>query len=313
MPDFFLAGHAKCGTTALYEALRRHPGVWLPDVKEPRYFATDMRRRFTPPRSGRLPETMDEYLALFAAAPAGAIVGEASPSYVASHSAPRLIAKARPDAKLIAIFREPASFVRSLHLQLIQSHVETERDLATALSLEVERAHGRKIPRRSHRPQSLQYSEHVRYSAQLARLRSAFADEQLLIMVYDDVRADNEGTLRRVLEFIGADPEVAIGAPPEVNPSLLIRSQGLETALNAVSTGRGTFGRAVGRTSRRLVPASARRHAMGMVRTRLIRGDAPPADEALMHALRRRYKHEVEAFGRDIGRDLIDLWGYDRD
>jgi hypothetical protein len=313
VPYFFIAGHAKCGTTALYEALRAHPQVWMPDVKEPRYFATDMRRRFTPARSGRLPETMEEYLALFAAAPPDAIVGEASPSYVVSHSAPRLIAKARPDARIVVIFREPADFLRSLHLQLIQSHVETQRDLATALSLEVERAHGHKIPRRSHRPQSLQYSEHVRYSDQLARLRAAFAEEQLLVLIYDDLRADNPGTLQRVLRFIGADPALSPRGAPQANPSVLIRAQGLETAMNALATGRGPLGAAASRAVKTLLPASARRRAMSIVRSQLIAGDVPPVDDALMRTLRRRYKGEVEAFGEAIDRDLIGLWGYDRD
>ena len=45
-PDFFIAGHAKCGTTALYEMLRRHPAIFMPELKEPLYFATDLRRRF---------------------------------------------------------------------------------------------------------------------------------------------------------------------------------------------------------------------------------------------------------------------------
>ena len=62
VPDFFLAGHPKCGTTALYEMLRAHPQIFMPEVKEPRYFASDMRQRFQPRRSGRLPATLEEYL-----------------------------------------------------------------------------------------------------------------------------------------------------------------------------------------------------------------------------------------------------------
>ncbi len=35
MPDFFIVGHPKCGTTALYEMLRRHPQIFMPALKEP--------------------------------------------------------------------------------------------------------------------------------------------------------------------------------------------------------------------------------------------------------------------------------------
>src|SRR6478752_4985741 len=38
-PDFYIVGHSKCGTTALYEMLRRHPQIFMPDVKEPMFFA----------------------------------------------------------------------------------------------------------------------------------------------------------------------------------------------------------------------------------------------------------------------------------
>jgi Sulfotransferase family len=59
-PDFFLAGQAKSGTTALYEMLRQHPEVFLSTPKEPMFLASDMRRRFTPPMSGEEPATLED-------------------------------------------------------------------------------------------------------------------------------------------------------------------------------------------------------------------------------------------------------------
>src|SRR5256885_14184653 len=93
-PDFFIVGHAKSGTTALYEMLRRHPQIYMPESKEPWFFARDMRRRFQPPGSPGAPETMDQYLALFADAGADQLVGEASSSYLWSRTAASAIAKA---------------------------------------------------------------------------------------------------------------------------------------------------------------------------------------------------------------------------
>ena len=312
LPDFFIAGHAKCGTTAIYEMLASHPQIWMPAVKEPRYFASDMRRRFTPPRSGPLPETMEDYLALFRDAPEDRLVGEASPSYIASHSAPRLIARHCPEARIVAIFREPASFLRSLHLQYVQSHIETVRDLRTALSLENERAHGHRIPRRSHRPQALQYSDHVRYALQLQRFHEHFPRAQVLPLIYDDLRADNEGTMRQILAFLRVDDSVALAAS-EANPSVLIRSQQLDGAINAVSVGKGPVSAAVRTSIKAVVPRAARRAALRAMREEVVRGDPPEPDEELMRTLRRRYADEVRAFGKYIGRDLVALWGYDRD
>src|SRR5262249_55052544 len=154
--------------------------VYVSPIKEPRFFATDLRPRFAPPpgRAHELPQTIDEYVALFAGAETGQVAGEATPSYLFSAHAATNIARAQPAARCIAILREPASFLRSLHLQLLRSHVESEHDLRRALALERERAQGRHIPRRSHLPQLLAYSEHVRYTEQLRRYDAVLPREQ---------------------------------------------------------------------------------------------------------------------------------------
>ena len=56
IPEFFIVGHPKSGTTALYEMLRTHPQIYMPELKEPAYFATDLRTRFQRPAAGPLPE-----------------------------------------------------------------------------------------------------------------------------------------------------------------------------------------------------------------------------------------------------------------
>ena len=144
VPDFFIVGHHKCGTTALYEMLRRHPQIFMPDVKEPWFFARDLGVRFPP--ANPLPQTLEEYLSLFTAAGAEQRAGEATPSYLMSHTAAGDIAALRPDARIIAILREPASFLRSLHLQSVQNHAETETDFRKAIALEQRRRQGQAIP-----------------------------------------------------------------------------------------------------------------------------------------------------------------------
>ena len=127
IPDFFIVGHAKSGTTALYEMLRPHPEIYMPEVKEPWFLATDMRVRFQPKRGGVPPQTLEDYLALFADARPDQRAGEASSSYLWSRTAAENIAALQPDAKIIALLREPASFLYSLHLQLVQNHVEVKK------------------------------------------------------------------------------------------------------------------------------------------------------------------------------------------
>ena len=258
VPDFFVVGHPKSGTTALYEMLRRHPQIFMPELKEPRFLAQDMYVRSGPEDSTQLPATMEEYLALFADAPPGQRAGEASPLYLASEVAAARIAELQPQARIIAILREPAGFLRSLHMQFVQSHIETVNDLAKAIALEAPRREGREIPRSSQlRPQVLQYSDHVRYVQQLRRYHAAFSPEQVLVLIYDDFRTDNEATVKKVLRFLDVD-DVEVEAV-DANPTVRVRSQQLDGLLHSVSVGRGPVSRVAKTALKTLAPRSLRR------------------------------------------------------
>lgn len=299
-PDFFIVGHHKSGTTALYQMLRSHPQIYMPDMKEPRYFAPDLRALLAP-EPGAVPETLEEYLALFAAAEPTQVIGEASPSYLRSREAAAAIAEVQPDARIIAIFREPASFLRSLHLHLLQEHVETEPDFRKAFAGEqIERA-GRRVRR---------YSDHVHYVEQLRRFHAAFPREQVLVLIYDDFRADNAATLGRVLRFLRVDDTHPVEVL-EANPAVRLRHARLDRLLRSITAGRGPLSRALSSALKAITSQRLRRSVVHPIRRKLIYGEPPPPDEDFMRELRRRFKPEVVALSEYLGRDLVSLWGYE--
>ncbi len=306
LPDFFIVGHHKSGTTALYEMLRRHPEIFMPAVKEPRFFASDLR----PLTSVAHTETLDGYLSLFEPARADQRAGEATPLYLLSRTAASAIAAAAPAARIVAILREPASFLRSLHLQFVQAHVETESDLRKAIALEDARRQGKDLPKGLRRPQMLMYSEHVRYVEQLRRYQAAFAPEQVLVLVYDDFREDNEATVRTVLRFLDVDDSAPIEVV-EANPTVHVRSVRLNHLVRGLYVGRGAVGGAVNGAAKALMPRKARRRALEAVHRHLVYRAPRPPDEELMLELRRRFKSEVEELSEHLNRDLVSLWGYD--
>ncbi|HEY4451170.1 MAG TPA: sulfotransferase [Solirubrobacteraceae bacterium] len=308
VPDFFIVGHHKCGTTALYEMLRRHPQIYMPDVKEPWFLAEDLPLRFEP--QTWLPTTLPEYLSLFAPAGPDRIAGEATPSYLFSHAAAARIAELQPNARIIAILREPAAFLRSLHLQSVRNHAETEADFGKALALEELRREGRAIPTHAERPQELLYSEHVRYVEQLRRYHAVFAPEQVLTLIYEDFRADNEGTVRQVLRFLDVDDGGPI-EPTEANPSVGVRSPQLYELVRSLYLGRGPAARAAKASIKVLTPQRVRRDGLVALRRRVLYGEPPAPDPALMGDVRRRFKGEVQALSEYLGRDLVSQWGYD--
>jgi hypothetical protein len=311
VPDFFLVGHQKCGTTALYHMLRPHPQIFLSEYKEPRFFAPELRpplKRETPDR----PQTLESYLALFAGADPGQLIGDTSPQYIRSPTAAARIAALQPGARIIAILREPASYLRSYHMEMVLNHVEPEKDLRKAIELEPGRrraaaADGSFLP-----PQFL-YSEHVRYVEQLRRFEAHFPREQVHLIVYDDFLRDNDGTVRAVQRFLGVDDTVPL-QPVQTSPNEAVRSlrlHKLRGAVAAADAGAGSAG-VVARTLSAITPRAVRSGALAGAVRRLAYAPPTPVDERFVRELRRRFKPEVVALSDYLDRDLVKLWGYDR-
>jgi hypothetical protein len=313
LPDFYIVGHQKCGTTALYMMLSQHPQIFMSDVKEPWFFGRELRSRFGEPSKRARPNTLEDYAALFAPAGSEQLAGEASPQYVRSAHAAREIAELRPDARIVVLLREPAAFLRSLHLQLVATHIEGELDLARAISLEGARREGKRIPRRSVSPQSLLYSDHVRYVDQLRRLYDAFPAEQVLVLIYEDFRKENDATVRRVLEFLELDADARI-EPVETKPLKDVRSMGLHRLRRVVRKAglnpakKGALVRAIDALPPQRLTSDSISAAFRHVTYR----PQQPADQELMNELRRRFKDEVVALSEYLDRDLVTYWGYDR-
>src|SRR4051794_2010471 len=272
IPDFYIVGHPKSGTTALYEMLRRHPEIFMPDLKEPRWFATDLRERFGGQGSSSYPQTLEEYAALFEPAAPGQRVGEASPSYLRSRVAAEEIARLRPDARIVAVLREPADFLRSMHLEMVQNHVEKELDLRRAID-------GELLAARPGREPVLRYTDRVRYVEQLKRYDEQFGSERLLVLIYDDFRAENEATVRRVFRFLGVDDAVPIELV-EANPSVQVRSPRAGEAVRSLYAGDRTLTR-IARAPARLVPHPVRSRAGAMLRSLVYEPPESPDPELI--------------------------------
>lgn len=311
-PDFFIVGHGKSGTTALWDMLRRHPQLYMPYNKEPWFFAEELRplAALRPAGTGSTPSTLEEYLALFDDAKPEQCAGEASSPYLWSHTAAAGIANVQPAARIVAVLREPASFLRSLHLQFVQVYVEPEKDLRKAIALEQPRRQGRYLPSNPYWPNATLYSEHVRYVEQLQRYHALFPPEQVLVLIYDDFRSDNEATVRKVWRFLGVDDSHPV-VVRNVNPTVRVRSRRLYSLVHTLAVGDAPVPRAVQAAAKTLAPRRLSRESAMAIRDRIVYGEPRPADESFMLELRRRFKDEVLALSEYLGRDLVTLWDYD--
>ncbi len=103
IPNFFLVGAPKCGTTAMFEYLAKHPDVFMPVRKEPMFFARDLDQA-TSADARYFTRDRERYLALFSGWRGERRIGEGSPWYLYSESAAREIKAFAPEA-LIMIMR----------------------------------------------------------------------------------------------------------------------------------------------------------------------------------------------------------------
>ena len=113
LPEFFIAGAPKSGTTALHAALATHPQLYLSPVKEPKFF---LCAGAPPPRQAGPGDAHSarewvwrraEYEALFNAAAPDMLRGESTPFYLYDLDAQRRIAAVVPDARFIVVVRDP--------------------------------------------------------------------------------------------------------------------------------------------------------------------------------------------------------------
>jgi len=198
-PNFFIVGAAKCGTTALSEYLRQHPDIHMSWPKEPHYFAYDLENY-------RFPKTEDEYLKLFnVEGSESKVLGEASVFYLYSEVALSEVKKYQPDGKIVALFRNPADMLYSLHSQLMYSRDENIDDFHKAWRLCDERKQGKSIPKQCREPKILYYDELAKFGSQCEKLLNTFDKSQVMIFLFEDFVENPKSVHDKIVNFLGLE------------------------------------------------------------------------------------------------------------
>lgn len=315
-PSFFIVGHSKSGTTALAKFLDQHPALFLSkDPKEPNYFCPSWSRADGPP-SHFVKRTEAEYLALFDEAEPGQQCGEASAVYLYAPESAEAIHAFDPEARIIMLFREPVSFIRSYHLQMLKNPVsegETVKDLSEAIRLEPARKRGEELPEGCLLPELLYYTtDRLRYDEHYDRYAAIFPHEQILALTYDDFRRDNLGTVRRVFAFLGVDTSVAPEFGEYNTGGVTVRSKQAQTWLRRLTHGEGLLAplKAIAKV---LLPKSMRQQATKAAYDNLAFAPAEAVAPEVAEQIRAAARPHVEALSTRLGRDLMAEWGYERE
>ena len=210
LPSFFVIGAAKAGTTSLHALLDRHPGLFMPKIKEPEFFARD----------DLYDQGLPSYAEKFAAACSDQTIGEASTIYTLAPLFPKTAMRIKthvPDAKLIYVMRQPVDRAYSFYIQIVKNYQNATRDYAVHRSFEdfiLPERHAQAAPRdqaistqNEHLPDvpelCLAGSDYV---TQVQAYLDYFPRESMLFLKFEDFVADRPDIVRKVTDFLDVDP-----------------------------------------------------------------------------------------------------------
>ena len=293
LPDFLIIGAARSGTTSLYYSLRRHPRVYMPDLKEP-FFLSFVGEvpEFTDLHFLRDHEwTVEDYARLFSDAGPDQLLGEASTSYLYMHEKTighieRLYGPAADEIRFIAVLRNPVERTFSNYL-LLQTAGWGELTFDQYLDRSFTRE-------RMKRRWDYDYIGLGRYAEGIRAYKSRFP--HLFVALYEDLQ-DSGALLGRLFDFLSLEPielqEQSLRANASGEPRSRIALRLLE------ATGR------LASPIRTFLPYSTRVRLAGIresVRRRLLRQPTMSNDQRAR--LVEVFSEDVRALEDVIGRDL---------
>jgi hypothetical protein len=305
MPDFLIIGAYKSGTTSLVDYLGQHPGIFLPDLQEPNYFA------FSPEvvasAVGNKPEiewegvyrrprarNLAQYESLFVDAPATAVVGECSPEYLRNPVASGRIQAELPGVKLLAILRNPVERTLSDYSARVRDSLETEslevvidRSMATAEAAPQAAVNSESLNAKGY----YDYLETGFYGRQLRRYIETFPSAQLKVLLTEDLR-DGAG-LREAAVWLGVDPDWQPDVSGTRNVSGAPRNKAVATAYK--------LRRQLRPWLKPIVPDALQRRVDGVLAKGLERQSMAPETRAKLIEI---FRPDIELLARLLDRDL---------
>jgi hypothetical protein len=224
-PEFFVIGASRCGTTSIHAALERHPEIFVPIEKSPNFFtAADMRNvpgsTAMEAMKGHTVKTEAEYLALFRRVPVGRVPGEVSPVYMQSVFAADRLARFAPEARILAILRNPVDRAFAHFIGRRRDGLESRSDFAEAIADEL--AHPT--------PKDVAFNHYLaigRYAHYLAPYLAAFPRDRIKILFFDDFVRDPVRVLNDAFVFLGVCEVDAKFVVDRRNQSGIIRNPAL--------------------------------------------------------------------------------------
>jgi hypothetical protein len=213
-------------------------------------------------------------------------IGEASPWYLYSARTAENIHRHVPDAKLIAVLRNPVDRAFSSYLHVVRDGRERLTFEKGILAEEERIAQGWEF--------IWHYQRAGFYAAQVERYMSLFSRDQLRFYLYDDLLADTRRFLRDIYEFLGVDTSFVVDTSLRPNSTGVPKNRLLGRLIlqpNHLKT-----------TAKLFIPQQARYNLSQRLSQRLLH--KPSLSAETHRKLTNAYKDDISALQDLIGRDL---------
>lgn len=292
MPNFLIVGAAKSGTTSLYQYLKQHPQIYMSPVKEPRFFSFESATLdFSGPGDEReihsTITSLEEYRRLFDGVTTEEAVGEASPPYLYVPNTPEKIADYVPEAKIIAILRQPADRAFSNYMDKRSSGDEPYAEFSRALDDE-----SRRIA--ENWSFSWHYAARGYYHRQLKPFFETFPERQIRVFLFDDLESDAASVVREIFRFLEVDDSFSPNVEVRYRVSGAPKSEQVHRALRSSSL--------IKSVAKRVLPNSMRASAKARLQARnTVRQSISAEDRGRLNDL---YREDIEQLQDLLDRDL---------
>ena len=193
--NLFVAGHPRSGTGTIDGWLNAHPDIFM-GPKELHYFGSDLD--FNVPNRSK--KNYDEQ---FRQWENQSVIGESSTWYLASKVAAKEIHGYNPRAKIVLSLRNPVDWLHSLHSHQVFAGYEDIVEFSAALDAETERLQGYRLPSNPNPKIAPYYRSLTNYPAQIKRYRQCFPEENILILIFDDLKNEPAKSADRLFNFLG--------------------------------------------------------------------------------------------------------------
>lgn len=293
-PTFIVLGAQKAGTTALYHYLRQHPEVFMPEVKEPGFFAFEgapLNYRNAEGGSASICSytvtDAEAYERLFEEVNAEKAVGEATTLYLHSEQAVAHIQRHVPDARLIAVLRHPVDRAYSAYMHAKRKGQEPIDDFEAALEAETRRIqNGWGFLWR--------YETLSRYAVPVRRYLEAFGEEQVRFYLFEEFVESPTAVTQDVYNFVGCDSSFEPDTDVRYNTSGIPKHRWLEWLLGRRHTAKEII--------KPFIPGGLRKRVAVWLRNRNL--EKPTLSRETRRYLTQRFEDDIRELQSLLGRDL---------